>query len=298
MDLRSVDLNLLVTFEALVEERSVSGAARRLGLTQSATSHALGRLRKLFGDEVLVRTAGGMTPTPRAAAISGTLARSLSDIEQALDQEQRFDPATSSRRFPLHVSDYVAPFLVPTLCRRLREQAPGVSLDLHHFDDDTRMGRSQTHVAVATDGGVEEDGVERLRLLDDEFVVLMSADHPAAGRPLTLEGYLDLVHVKVSPAALGTNVIDDALEARGLRRQIAVTVPSWFEMRGVVAHTDLVVAMPSRWATVPAFSGGCVWSPLPLDSATFSVDLRWRRRDRHDLGGRWLRDLVARSVTP
>jgi LysR family transcriptional activator of mexEF-oprN operon len=298
MNLRSVDLNLLVTFEALVTERSVSRAAERLGLTQPAVSHALGRLRKVFHDDLLVRGPTGMEPTARAHEIAAVVARSLSDIEQVLDQEWHFDPATSSRSFTLHVSDYVAPFLLPDLCARLRTQAPSVRLDIQHFrQHNGRVEPNEIHLRVAQPSDSTDTTTDDSRLLEDEYVVLMSKDHARARADLTLDSYLTLSHVKVSPIALGTNVIDDALAALGLQRQIAVTVPSWFEMRNVVARTDLVVAMPRRWATDPAFSAGCVWHPLPLDATTFAVDLRWRRRDRHEPGNQWLRTLVTHSIT-
>jgi DNA-binding transcriptional LysR family regulator len=297
VDLRSVDLNLLVTFEAVVTERSVSRAAERLGLTQPAVSHALARLRKIFRDDLLVRGPAGMEPTPRALEVASVLARSLSDIEQVLDQEWHFDPATSSRRFTLHVSDYVAPFLLPDLCARLRTQAPSVRLDIGHFrQHDGRVEPNEIHLRVAQQSDSSDTTIDDSRLLEDEYVVLMSQTHARAHADLTLDSYLTLSHVKVSPAALGTNVIDDALTTLGLQRHIAVTVPSWFEMRNVVARTDLVVAMPRHWVTDPAFSAGCVWHPLPLDGATFAVDLRWRRRDRHEPGNQWLRTLVTDSI--
>ncbi|MDO9377447.1 MAG: LysR substrate-binding domain-containing protein [Nocardioidaceae bacterium] len=154
----------------------------------------------------------------------------------------------------------------------------------------------ETHLRVADPDALPSSSTEDVRIVDDELIVLMSADHPQAHQTLTLDAYLDLVHVKVSPSALGTNVIDDALGSQNLERHVAITVPSWFEMRTVVANTDMVVAMPRRWASDPAFSAGCVWQPLPLDGVAFSVDLRSRRRDHHDLGTLWLRRLITTSV--
>jgi DNA-binding transcriptional LysR family regulator len=300
VNLRSIDLNLLVTFEAVLAERSVSAAAERLGLTQSAVSHALRRLRTTFGDQLLVRTSDGMEPTPRALQIAAVVSEALGQISQVIDEQKGFDPQVSERSFTLRVSEYVAPFLLPTLCSRLRREAPRLTLRVAHFDPreaDGRIGPDEIHVRTASLAPAAAASVGQ-RLLEDEFVVLMSTSHPQAGRPMTLERYLELPHMKVAAAALGTNMIDDALGIRGLRRNVVLTVPSWFEMRGVIAGTDLVAAMPRRWAGDPAFSEGCVWQHLPLEEVVFAVDLRWRVRDARDPGHRWLRELIARAMVP
>jgi DNA-binding transcriptional LysR family regulator len=299
VNLRSVDLNLLVTFEAVLAERSVSGAAERLGLTQSAVSHALRRLREMFGDQLVVRGPRGMEPTPRALQIAEAVSQALAQIEQVLDEQQQFDPRTSERHFTLRVSEYVAPFLLPALCSRVRREAPHLTLRVAHFNANDAGGvdPDDIHVRMAS-AAAPPAGSAGVRLLEDEFVVLMGRNHPQAGQPITLERYLGLPHVKVAAAALGTNMIDDALAHRGLRRNVALSVPSWFEMRGVIASTDLVAAMPRRWAGEPAFSEGCVWQPLPLEEVTFAVDLRWRVRDARDPGHRWLCRLIAKTMPP
>jgi DNA-binding transcriptional LysR family regulator len=294
MDLRSVDLNLLVTLEAIINERSVSRAAVRLGLTQSAVSHALRRLRTLFQDELVVRGPTGMAPTPRALEIAAVLSGSLEDIGRVLDRHTNFDPRTSTRSFTLHLSDYVAPFLLPVLCARLRSEAPSVRLQVTPFrGTEVQILPNEVHIRVTTHDEIATPGIHDERLLEDEYVVLMSRDHPQARSRLTLPKYLQLSHVKVSAAALGTNLIDDALARRGVERQIAVLVPSWFNMRDLVAHTDLVVAMPRRWAADPAISAGCTWQPLPLEEVTFAVGMRWRSRDNYEPGHVWLRDLIV-----
>jgi DNA-binding transcriptional LysR family regulator len=211
VNLRSIDLNLLVTFEAVVAERSVSAAAERLGLTQSAVSHALRRLRTTFGDQLLVRTSDGMEPTPRALQIAAVVSEVLGQISQVIDEQKGFDPQVSERSFTLRVSEYVAPFLLPTLCSRLRREAPRLTLRVAHFDPreaDGRIGPDEIHVRTASLAPPAAASVGQ-RLLEDEFIVLMSRSHPQAGRPMTLERYLELPHMKVAAAALGTNMIDE-----------------------------------------------------------------------------------------
>jgi DNA-binding transcriptional LysR family regulator len=300
VNLRSVDLNLLVVFEAVVDERSVSRAAERLGLTQSAVSHALARLRKVFGDELVVRGPHGMEPTPRALHIAEAVTTSLGQVQQVIDEQQRFDPKTSARNFTLRVSEYVAPFLLPPLCAALRAEAPGLTLRVlpfHPGAGSSAVEPSELHVRLSPQ---EEPptGFTCRRLLEGEFVVLMSRSHPQAGRQMTLARYLELPHVKIAAPAIGTNLIDDVLAKRGLERSLVLTVSSWFEIRGVVASTDLVVAIPRRWVADPAFSEGCVWQPLPLEEVTFTVDLRWRARDGRDPGLVWMSELVARALGP
>jgi DNA-binding transcriptional LysR family regulator len=299
MNLRSVDLNLLVTFEAVLTERSVSAAAERLGVTQSAVSHALRRLRAVFHDQLLVRGPAGMEPTPRALQIADVVGEALGQIEQVISQQRGFDPSSSARSFTVRVSEYVAPFLLPTLCSWLRQQAPQVTLSVALFtehDADGRIQPNEVHVRTASPDPLPA-GSTGVRLLEEEFVVLMSRKHPEAGQRMTLAHYLGLPHVKVAATALGTNMIDDALARRGLRRNVVLTVPSWFEMRGVIANTDLVAAMPARWVDNPTFSEGCQWQKLPLDEVTFAVDMRWRTRDSRDPGRLWLCELITRAIT-
>jgi DNA-binding transcriptional LysR family regulator len=300
VNLRSIDLNLLVTFEAVMSERSVSAAAKRLGLTQSAVSHALRRLRTTFGDPLLVRGAEGMEPTPRALQIATVVSDALGQIEQVVDERQAFDPRRSERRFTVRVSEYVAPFLLPALCATVRREAPGITLQVAHFDareTDQRIGPDEIHVR-ATSLTPPPAASAGLRLIEDVFVVLMSRTHPQARRSMSLDRYIELAHLKVAAAALGTNMIDDALSSRRLRRNVMLTVPSWFEMRGVIATTDLVGAIPRRWAGDPVFSAGCVSQHLPLEEVIFAVDLRWRLRDARDPGHRWLRSLIEQALPP
>jgi DNA-binding transcriptional LysR family regulator len=212
MSLRQVDLNLLTVLEVLVERRSVSDAAHRLGLSQSATSHALQRLRRLLNDEVLVRSGGMMQPTPAALGLLEAVQPALAQIAAALSEKDSFDPATSSRSFVLRMSEYMGSTILAPLCTVLRRTAPGVRLAV---------------LPMATPGerGIEPGEVhlraERTRrtstrptaqtLFEDEFTVIMAATHPAASQTMTLDRYVSLPHLKVTADAVGTNMIDEAL---------------------------------------------------------------------------------------
>ena len=297
MVLRQTDLNLLTILEVLVERQSVSDAADRLGLSQSAASHALQRLRRLLNDEVLVRRGGSMHPTPAALHLMEAVRPALAQIAAALNAKGPFDPGTSTRNFVLRTSEYVAPTLLTPLCEFLRRTAPGVRLAV------LPIGTRQQH---AIEPGEIHLRAERGRrttvrptsrtLFEDEFTVIMAAEHPAARAPLTLERYVSLPHLKVTADAVGTNMIDDALSQLDLRRNIVMSVPSWFEMRRVVLGTDLIAVVPRHWLEDPAFAAGCAVRKLPLPGIALVVELIWHPRDAGDGGVAWLCDAITQLL--
>ncbi|HEX3574282.1 MAG TPA: LysR family transcriptional regulator [Rhodopila sp.] len=295
MDLRNVDLNLLVVLDSIVEHRSVSRAAARLKLSQSAVSHALQRLRHRLNDELLVRENGAMQPTPAAIRLMETVRPALAQLGSALADKRGFDSLTSTRGFVLRMSEYVAPSVLTPLCTRLRRDAPGVRLTVLPVGgapEDRTIEPGELHLRA-------ERGTRTLArptsqmLFKDDFVVLMATHHAGAHKALTLEHYVALPHIKVAADAVGTNMIDDALQRFGVRRNIVMTVPSWFAMRRVVAGTDLVAVVPRHWTADPSFATGCICRDLPLDDVALSVELVWHARDTTDSGIAWLRATLA-----
>ncbi|MBO4225615.1 LysR family transcriptional regulator [Bradyrhizobium neotropicale] len=293
---RTIDLNLLVMLEALVAERSVSKAARRMGLTQSAMSHALRRLRDTFNDELFVRSPDGMEPTLRALELANATHAALEQIERTIDKSASFDPATAERTFTLRISEYVSGHLLQRLCPILRKEAPGIRINAAHFTGDPREDEivgDEIHVRLASSGN-PEGRRERLRVLDERFVVLMRKTNAARRSKMTLPFYASLSHVKVA-GTIGTNVIDDALRIRGLYRQIVFNVPSWRDARHIVANSDLVAAIPARWARDRETPLPCVAVRFPLDDVTFAIDLEWHPRFALDPGQTWFRALIAKQ---
>ena len=296
MNIRNIDLNLLVILDALIAERSVSRAAHRLGLTQSAVSHALRRLRALFGDELLMRSAGGMDLTARAIQLAEELRVVLGQIQSMVNQRGDFDPATSNRIFRLRVSDYVSSFLLGRLCRVMRTEAPGARLDVGHFSENSEdMIGDEIHVRLGSDFRTPAK-YSRLRVFEDEFVVVMSKRHPLARQEVTLERYVSLVHLKVAASSIGSNLIDDALARLGLKRDIAMRVPSWLDVYPVVATTDLVAVLPRRWTQTRAFATACVIKPLPLDDVELAIDAVWHPRHDDDRGHAWIRSTIRKTM--
>nr|WP_315236404.1 LysR family transcriptional regulator [uncultured Albidiferax sp.] len=292
VDLRNIDLNLLVIFEALVEERSVTKAAARLNLTPSAVSHALRRLREQFKDPLLLRTADGMLPTPEAVRLATRFRKAFSEIESAIEVAGAFDPATARRSFLLRVSDYVGVLLLPRLCTQLRSVAPGISLVVQSFDmrqPSDRVEYEGVEIRLSVSRGNSVLSASR-RILEDRWMVLMRSDHPAAAAPLTLEKYLEWGHLKVS--GVGSSIIDELLAEKGLARRVMVQVPTWQGMVPVIESTDLIAAMPAHWMDSVLSGSNCVAFPLPLPELALSIDAVWHPRNDHDPGHRWFRDLI------
>lgn len=293
INLRSVDLNLLVVLEALVEERSVARAAARIGLTPSAVSHALRRLRVTVGDELLVRRGPVFEPTPHAARLLATMGPALDQIAGALDLQRDFDPGTAHRNFHLGVSDYVGEFVLPRLCSYVGQVAPNVSLSILPLDDRKAADvvayeGVELHLAIHGEASIVRP-VQTQRLLDDTFMVLMRKEHPMAGKPLSLDDYLSLKHIKVT--GLGS-ALDNRLAQMGLVRRVMVNVPNWYSVLAIVESTDLVALIPRHWSRRPQFRNRFASAPLPLDDFHLSVDALWHPRNEYDSGHRWFRKVI------
>jgi len=294
VNLRNFDLNLLVIFRAIMQRGSIAGAADEIGLSPSAVSHALGRLRIMLNDELFFRTADGVQPTDRARALSADIERGLGFISTAISQQHQFVPGTARRTFTLQVADYVSGFLLPRLARRLQSEAPGIAIDVLPFSvsSDSVWDRVDMQVRL-TPGRLKPEMVRSQRLLADDIAVLMRPGHPRADETMTAELYAELPHVKLSQSATGTTVIDDALAARGLTRGLPMTVASWFDIPDIVANSDLIAIAPRRLLSLDPRLGHLRAAPLPLDEVVFSFDLCWDLRTEREPGQRWLRRVIS-----
>lgn len=301
-DLAQVDLNLLVAFDVLVEERSVTRAAERLGLTQSALSHTLRRLRELLSDPLLVRGQGGMVLTPRAQALSVPLRSGLRTLGRALTTRGEFEPSTAERSFTLATPDLFDVLMVPPLLARVRREAKGIELNLvaHGAAGLTaRLETGELDFAVvprvdasrAAPPQPPAQGLLQRTLFRDGYVCLLRKGHPALRQgKLTLERYLALSHALVAPRGEGLGQVDEALQALGRRRTIALRMPHFFAALAVVARSDLVLTAPSALAAVGDPGVRAVAAPLALPR--HSVNLLWHERFDNDPAQRWLRGLL------
>jgi DNA-binding transcriptional LysR family regulator len=288
--LASVDLNLLVTLDTLLKERNVTRAAARLGVSQSAMSHSLRRMRALFDDPLFVSTPRGMVPTPRAQELAGPIERMLKDVEHLLDQP-RFDPGTARRKFRLVASDYTQLVLIPPLLRHLAKHAPGIDIAFRTARGELSrlLERGDVDLAIGLFDADLSDGF-RQELFHDGFVCLLRADHPAARRPLTLERFLELSHALVAPRELeDTGVVDTVLGRLGKKRRIVLSVPHFMVAPYAISRSDLLLTIAARIARVVEKPFGLRILRPPLELPEFTIRQYWHERWHHDPAHVWLR---------
>lgn len=294
MHLRRLDLNLLVALNALIAERSVTHAAERLGLSQPAVSHTLARLRKALGDPLLVRSPRGMDLTPRAQAIASPLARALEDLAGAVRPLAPFDPARATRRFRIATDDYLERLLLPKLLADMWQEGPGIGVEASIAGPRSGHDLADGVVdAVIAPAGVvgRLPGAYTQHLFDERFVCLSRVEHPTIGRRLTLDTYVALPHLLVSPGGRPGSIVDAALAKLGLRRRVAVVIPHFLAAPPIVRQSDAIVTLGRRLAL--ASGEGLRIHPPPLELPDFAVALFWHERDHGDPAHIWFRRMVA-----
>jgi DNA-binding transcriptional LysR family regulator len=293
--LTTVDLNLFVVLRALLAERHVTRAAARVGLSQSATSHALSRLRELYGDPLLVRRGRGLVLTPRAERILPALERGLSDLQAAIAAEPAFEPATARRSFTLGMADYTQALMMGNVLRALEREAPHVDLNvLNPPDLEDQIVAGKVDLGLQVDSRSDHAPLESRPLFEDEFVCLVRKGHPRIGAKMTMQSYLASRHVVVAPTGTAGSLVDTELAARGLERRIALRVSNFLVAPIVVAETDFVNTMPKRLGVKLAERYGLRALPPPLALPRFSFLLVWHPRLELDPAHRWLRELVEK----
>ncbi len=298
MDIRAVDLNLLKAFDALTNERAVTRAAGRIGLSQPAMSHALSRLRDLFADDLFVRTPTGMEPTARAREIAPLVAAAIEHIEAALNLGIGFDPAKSAGIFTAGMAEYAEVALVGRLAAAFADQAPRATLRLTPLtgaDAAEQLDRGAIDVAVAHLNTLPAH-IESIVLLRDPFVVVARRGHPIAGQQLSLEAYAALNHILVSPRGNTSGALDRILVDFGLRRRIALLVATYLALPVALAASDLVATVPSRTARQIAATAEIEIMPLPLDFS-MTVTMAWHRRAASEPAQAWFRALLIEAAS-
>ena len=295
--LSSIDLNLLVILRALLRERHVTRAAREVGLSQSAVSHALSRLRELFADPLLVRRARTLELTPRAVQLLPSLERGLSDLQSVVTAEPAFEPKTARRLFTIGMADYGQAVLLRPLLRELEHTAPNVDLSvlaLPNLEQLLEEGRLDLGAVVSA---TVPASLSTQPLFTDGFVCTVRQGHPTVKDRLSLERYTSLRHVLVAPGGGPGSLVDTELERRGLERRVALRVSSFLVAPIVVAETDFISTMPELLAQRMAKRYRLQLVPPPLRLPRFGLSLAWHPRLDHDPAHRWLRAFVARICT-
>jgi len=292
------DLNLLPIFVALMEERSVTRAAERLGMTQPALSNALARLRATLGDPLFVRERYGIQPTPIALELAPGIAAALAQLDDAVLGQQVFDPDKAERVFTLAPNGYVEFVLVPAIVARLRDVAPGITLRLTPYGNDL----VETGVVSGTTAMVlgrildPPDSLVVQHLMDEGLGCVVRADHPQVGDSLTREQFEAMRHVNVVPTGRMRAGLFQALDRQQLKRDVAISVTNFFAVGEMVAVSDYCATLPRlicrRLAKDPRFKV----LDAPVDLGSFPVQMGWHVRYRHDPAHRWLRGLVAETA--
>src|SRR5438132_10636192 len=292
MNVADLDLNLLRVFDAVLQQRSVTAAAARLGLTQPAVSNALARLRALFGDALFVRTPAGMEATPLARELAEPVRQALALLDSALAHGPGFDPASATRAFRFYMSDLGLIEFLPPLLDRVQKTAPGVRLEAVGLEVEDIAGALAAGALDLAVGFLPSLGppVRRRALFRDPYLCLMRADHPI--RSLTKKKFLAASHALVTYRG-GHRVIEEALERAGLARRIALRVPHFTVVPMVLERTDLILTLPARVARVFERRGKLKALPPPMPIAPAEVALHWHERFEADPGNRWLREQIV-----
>jgi len=295
MELRELDLNLLLVFREVFRERQISGAAKRLRLTQSAVSNALARLRRAVGDELFVRTADGMQPTPYAEQMAEPVAAALASLELALRPEQPFDPATSRRRFTVAMTDVGETYFMPKLvehCVALAPQVTVASVRAGMVDLRAELEAGRVDMAIGAFGDMPASFYQR-RLFRQAYVSLLRRGHPLGEGALTLERLAAARHLVVTAMESPYDAIRTALEAAGIPAAASFSVPHFAAVPYIVGSTDLVATVPRKLAERAAGPFGLQYAASPLPLPELQTNMFWHRRYHQDEGNRWLRALVA-----
>jgi DNA-binding transcriptional LysR family regulator len=297
MDSKRLDLNLLITLEALLAERNVTKAAKRLHLSQPAISAQLARLRELFDDPLLVPAQRGMTPTAKAQELMEPLRQALDQLRATVDTHKNFDPASARLTVTIACTDYLQAALVMPLIGALRQQAPGVRVAIRNLDLpqlEGQMLRGDVDMAFMT----PQHGPSNLRsrhLFDERYVLIGCADHPDLHPGLTVEAYAQLEHIIVSlnGADFATSV-DDALSGLGFKRCVVLAAASFLFVPQMVSRSRFVALVPERLIRDRTQPLRIVEPPFPV--AGFAVAMMWHERTHDHPGYRWIRQQVVALV--
>jgi DNA-binding transcriptional LysR family regulator len=297
VSLDDFDLNLLRVLDALLDERQVSAAARRLGVSQPAMSSALGRLRKALNDPLLTRAGQKMSLTPLAVELQPRVRRALDDIGSALQAATSFDLGTTDRVFRIGADDYSSVVLLAALAGRMRRDAPRATLEIWPFEEnfEERLAMRDWDLAV-TDHWALRGWQHRDVLLHETFVSLAREDHPRLGDSIDLERFLAEDHALISRRGRTAGVIDGGLQVLSRRRRVALTFPHYLAAGSMIAGTDLVMTLPRRIAARISERDRVQCFETPLDLDGFDVAAAYHPRSVGDAGIVWLRGLLRTSA--
>lgn len=294
MELHEIDLNLLVVFNHLRVERRVSKVAEALGISQPAVSNSLAKLRKLFGDDLFLRTPKGMEPTPFAEQLAESVSYALAMIHSGVNQRTRFDPATERRSFTVGMTDLGEIHFLPELIARVKRDAPGVAVSTVrnttiNLRDELESGKVDLAVGLLPQ---LKAGFFQRRLFKQRYVCLMRRGHRLDKRRITLAEYAGAEHLVVVSAGTGHGKVDEVLQRSGIERTIRLTVPHYVSVGHILQRSDLVTTVPEKLADrlLEPFDLAKVAHPAKLPEV--AINAFWHAKYHRAPDNRWLRGLV------
>ncbi|MES2414220.1 MAG: LysR family transcriptional regulator [Pseudomonadota bacterium] len=297
MNINTIDFNLFLIFQAIYGTRSVTLAGERVGMTQSATSNALKRLRERFGDPLFVRTPEGMTPTPLAERLVAPVEAGLAQLSMALDQGCRFDPLTSDRVFRIAINDIGQLVMVPRLLAAAQQLAPGVRLETVDCSMNDARNSMLHGLLDLTVGSWKDMGQTfyQQRLFDQNFVVLMAGDHPLAQGVMGFSDYMAASHIAYHPSGETETELQQTLNRASPlgKRKVVFTAAHSLGLPAIVGTSRLLLTAPTLLAeTLIDSRPGLVMRTLPFEVPPLMIRQQWHERIHLDGGNRWLRELL------
>ncbi len=300
MDIREIDLNLLPVLDALLRRRSVTQAAADLDMSQPAMSAALSRLRVLLGDALFVRTGRGLRPTDRAQALSQPLSEILDKLREEVLQAATFDPAQARREFRVVHSDVGAYVMWPRIIQAVRQDAPGVTMALRLLAQDQigpALAEGLVDLAIGSFPRLPQSLFQQ-RLFDRHHVALVRCGHPLAGRKaISLKDFAQVPHAVVRTGSGIQEHIDAVLARQRLARLDCVEVPSYLMLPPLLQSGDFLAVCPGQLADAFDRQGRFEILKLPMKVPESTIRMHWHRRSQDDGGHRWLRSLIARTLS-
>ncbi|TGN98675.1 LysR family transcriptional regulator [Burkholderia sp. USMB20] len=296
--IRDLDLNLLVVFDALQRERSVTRAAVEVGLSQGAMSHALNRLRTFFEDPLFVKTSGGMTPTAKAELIGASIGEIMTALRQNVVSQARFDPSTSRRAFVLCMTDMGELVFLPPLIRRLRKAAPHCSirsLQIPLEEIEATLASGEADLALGSIH-VAPENLFQQQLFLHTFVTMVSVHNRAIGKAITKAQFENMPQIVVSLTGRASEAYDRAFDDYGIKRHVYLTTPHFLAVPHLIdAHPELIANVPLELGNVFAKLGTVRIVPPPVPLPPFALRQHWHPRFHHDAANIWLRQIIKET---
>jgi DNA-binding transcriptional LysR family regulator len=294
MELHEIDLNLLVVFNQLLIERRVSKVADNLGVSQPAVSNSLAKLRKLFGDELFLRTPKGMEPTPYADQLAESVSYALAMIHSGVNQRTSFDPAEERRSFTVGMTDIGEIVFLPELIARAKRDAPGITLSTVrnttiNLRDELESGKVDVAIGLLPQ---LKAGFFQRRLFKQRYVCLMRRGHRLDKKRMTLAEYAGAEHLVVVSAGTGHGKVDELLQRSGIERTVRLTVPHYVSVGHILQGSDLITTVPEKLADRLAEPFGLAKVAHPAKLPEVAINAFWHAKYHRAPANRWLRSLI------